>query len=494
MKTRLSATLAATLLLAASLLSCAEPADVSDIQTNAPDNTPDTVAETEAVSKRPACNLPENLDFGGAAFHTIAFSWQGYLYYFFADEENGDIMNDAIYARTRAIEERLNVDLQHTLLESTAITEVPNTVKPTVLAGDDVYQQVLFHCIEGVSSFASQGYLYNLDEMPHIDINAEWWNKEQMDALRLGENTYFAVNDYMLPCPYIVYFSKDMVNDLEFEDPYQLVYDGRWTLDVFTQMARTVVSDLDGNGKMEGEYDRFGVTASEVSKYNSFVTGADQFITEKTSDGQITLAINTEKMLHIVEMFADLAKQDVCFMPQSEYEGYHLTLDTGRLLFDLETLTWAEKMRDYTVEFGFLPYPKYDEAQENYRSLDWGGLMGIPLSITDPELVGAVLELQAYESGNSVLPTYYDTVLTGKLARDENAVKMLDIVFDTICYEPGGNYFGFSGGFSDLFFALSSLSLTQKSADFASYYARQEKTALKTIEKFYQSLNDVELQ
>ena len=102
MKTRLSAALAATLLLAASLLSCAEPADVSDIQTNAPDNTPDTVAETEAVSKRPACNLPENLDFGGAAFHTIAFSWQGYLYYFFADEENGDIMNDAIYARTRA--------------------------------------------------------------------------------------------------------------------------------------------------------------------------------------------------------------------------------------------------------------------------------------------------------------------------------------------------------------------------------------------------------
>ena len=86
------------------------------------------------------------------------------------------------------------------------------------------------------------------------------------------------------------------------------------------------------------------------------------------------------------------------------------------------------------------------------------------------------------------------TVLTGKLARDENAVKMLDIVFDTICYEPGGNYFGFSGGFSELFFALSNLSLTQKSADFASFYAKQEKAALSTIEKFYNSLNEVEIQ
>ncbi|MBE6659313.1 MAG: hypothetical protein E7604_12850, partial [Ruminococcaceae bacterium] len=92
MKSRCSAALAATLLLAVSLLSCADPADTTDIQTNAPDNTPDTVAETEAANKRPACGLPENLDFGGASFHTIAFSWQGYRYYFFADEENGDIM------------------------------------------------------------------------------------------------------------------------------------------------------------------------------------------------------------------------------------------------------------------------------------------------------------------------------------------------------------------------------------------------------------------
>ena len=64
---------------------------------------------------------------------------------------------------------------------------------------------------------------------------------------------------------------------------------------------------------------------------------------------------------------------------------------------------------------------------------------------------------------------------------------MLDIVFDTICYEPGGNYFGFSGGFSDLFFALSNLSLTQKSADFASFYAKQEKS----VSKHYQKVLDI---
>ena len=85
-------------------------------------------------------------------------------------------------------------------------------------------------------------------------------------------------------------------------------------------------------------------------------------------------------------------------------------------------------MRDYTVEFGFLPYPKYDEAQKDYISLDWGGLLSVPHSVSNPDMVGAAMELLAWESSTAVIPTYYDTVLTGKLARDDDAIKMMDIL------------------------------------------------------------------
>ena len=167
-------------------------------------------------------------------------------------------------------------------------------------------------------------------------------------------------------------------------------------------------------------------------------------------------------------------------------------MDSDRLLFHLDTLSDAERMRSYEVEFGFLPYPKYDEAQESYLSLDWGGLMGVPTTITDPECVGAVLELLAYESSNTVIPAYYDTVLTGKLTRDEDAKKMLDIIFDTICYEVGGNYFGFDNGFRELFYVLSELSVKKQSDAFASYYEKSSKQAVKLIDKFYSSLSNTE--
>ena len=69
---------------------------------------------------------------------------------------------------------------------------------------------------------------------------------------------------------------------------------------------------------------------------------------------------------------------------------------------------------------------------------------------------------------------------------------MMDILFDTITYEIGGNYFGFSGGFSSLFYTLGSEVVANKKADFASFYARNEKSAAGTIKSFYKQLEKAE--
>ena len=164
----------------------------------------------------------------------------------------------------------------------------------------------------------------------------------------------------------------------------------------------------------------------------------------------------------------------------------------GQGLFIDMPVFYLETLRAMDTDFGLIPYPKYDEAQKDYISLDWGGLLSVPCTITNPELVGAAMELLAWESANEVLPTYYDIVLTGKLSRDDDAVKMLDILFDTITYEIGGNYFGFSTGFTDLFYALPRLAIEKKSSDFSSFYEKLEKNSNKNIEKFYTALENTE--
>ena len=287
----------------------------------------------------------------------------------------------------------------------------------------------------------------------------------------------------MVPYPFIIYFNQEIVEALDLTNPYESVQAGTWTLDVFAGMAKAAISDLNGDGVIDYQNDRLGIASTETSKYVSFLPAVEQFITDRDKDGRIYLSMNTEKTQQVIEIFHELNTSDVCYVTWNVNEP-QLQMETGRVLFYMNGPDELERLRDCDVNFGFVPYPKWDETQKEYRSMDFGGLMCVPTTISDPEMVGAVLELLAWDSENNVVPTYYNTLLEGKFAQDETAASMLRLIFDSICYEVGGNYFGFSAGCGDLFFAVSNVAFRNNSSDFASFYAKNEKSANKTIETF----------
>lgn len=290
----------------------------------------------------------------------------------------------------------------------------------------------------------------------------------------------------MIPCPYAIYFNKDIVADFNLDNPYELVYNKQWTVDKFIEMATAATTDSNGDGKFTTD-DIRGVCTEENSKYISFMTGAGQFMMEKNAEGKVELCMNTDKMMTLIEKFAAFAKVTGAIADDNS-----MSITDGNLLFELHTIAHAVNFRESECDIGILPYPMYDENQEDYISLDWGGLMCIPTTIRNPKLVGATLELLAYESGNEVIPTYYDILLEGILARDTDTIAMLDILFDTIAYEPGGNYFGFEGGFTDYFYVIPRLAIRDKSTDFASWDKKLNKQATKLLERFYTNLDKVE--
>ena len=466
----------------------AREGDAGAVTADAADAAADPAAVEEDEYVRPSHNVPPS-DFGGASFTAAYPEWQGYRWYFFADEQTGDGMNDAIFDRKIRVEDAINVKIGQE--NCGYIADVVSAVRKTVQAGDDTYQMGLFHCIQGISEMVTGNVLYNLDDLPNLDITAEWWNRDMMDRLRLGSKTIYGISDYMIPCPYAIFFNKDIISQFQLDDPYGLVYEGEWTLDRYLSLSMDVMQDQNGDGRFDDD-DIAGMVAEETSKYTSFVTGCDQYLTARDDDGRVTLAVNTDKMFAIVEKFYAAANtKGVVQFPPSDKECVGMYAK-GNILFCLDTIASAVEFRDIDFGVGILPYPKFDSQQENYISLDWGGLMGVPATIRDPEMVGAVIELLAYESADTVIPAYYDVLLSGKLARDTDTVAMISLLFDTITYEIGGNYFGFSGGFNALFYTVGNEVVTNKNADFASFYAKNEKTALATIKNFYKALDKAE--
>ena len=476
------------LLLAAMLLTtaaCGNGETDKETESAQAETTTGTAGTTETETEPARTHNVPALRFDGAGFLIAYPDWQGYPHYFFADEETGDAMNDAIWTRTVRVEEALSVDIDEENCGS--ITDVSSKVRQTVAAGEDAYQLALLHCIYGVTEMLTGGgYLYDFRNLPYVDTAADWWNQRMMEVLSVNGHDYFGISDYMIPCPYAIYFNQDMIEKNNMDDPYTLVYEGAWTVDKMISMAESALRDVNGDGVMD-ENDVWGMSANEISKYVAFQYGADQFLTGRGENGSVTLVQNTEKMLSLVEKLQSYVTQNgAVYTPKTdEYTLVDPLLMNGHLLFLLSPISHAVAFRESEAAIGILPYPKFDEAQADYVSLDWGGLMGVPKSIGDPEMVGAVVELLAFESADTVIPAYYDVLLAGKIARDKDTVAMMDILFDTIAYDVGMNYFGASGPMSDLFYTLGRLVFTQKSADYASWYAKNESGALKAIDKFY---------
>ena len=111
----------------------------------------------------------------------------------------------------------------------------------------------------------------------------------------------------------------------------------------------------------------------------------------------------------------------------------------SQLTFAEVDILSSESYRDMKDDFGIIPCPKYDETVEGYPSLVDAAcnLFVVPVSVSDADRASAVLEALAYYGWKDVLPAYYDVALSVKFARDDDSVKMLDIIRDNRSFDIG---------------------------------------------------------
>ena len=97
-------------------------------------------------------------------------------------------------------------------------------------------------------------------------------------------------------------------------------------------------------------------------------------------------------------------------------------------------------MREYEVDFGIVPLPKYDKTQGDYMSNVYGlgvPLTCVPITNTDMEGTGMLMEALSFEGYKSVIPVFYENILKTKSARDNESEDMIDYIFENLYYDMG---------------------------------------------------------
>lgn len=157
-----------------------------------------------------------------------------------------------------------------------------------------------------------------------------------------------------------------------------------------------------------------------------------------------------------------------------------------RLLFNVRLISDAFYLRNMESDFGFLPIPKYNEDQEEYYS--WVTfnvqLPVLPISITDTERSGLIMEAMAFESLTLREP-FYEYMLGGKIARDSNDVNMLELIVSSKYYDFDGANFG--AGIQSGIFSMMEKNLIRGELTIASDWAKLKTNAEAKLVKFIAS-------
>lgn len=81
--------------------------------------------------------------------------------------------------------------------------------------------------------------------------------------------------------------------------------------------------------------------------------------------------------------------------------------------------------------------PKYDESQEDYRVNCASGLHAIPASTTSYEESGMIFEFLAIHSHLNLAPTFYETILGGRLSEYPEDYEMLMLMHSKKYFDLG---------------------------------------------------------
>jgi hypothetical protein len=91
-----------------------------------------------------------------------------------------------------------------------------------------------------------------------------------------------------------------------------------------------------------------------------------------------------------------------------------------------------ESLRNMESVYVVFPYPKYDEAQENYISRTFDTLFSMVYNnVEDPDMIGAVLEAMSAYGYQHLIPALIETSLQKKYNNDPRNVKNIQLCFDT---------------------------------------------------------------
>ncbi len=490
--TRILSAFLAALMLAGSLASCANGSDNED--------TNDITTSANEGETALADNLPE-LNYNNGEITIICRDMEGWTRgEIWVDSLTSEPVNDAVFERNRAVEERLNIQINCILDKDAYSYTVPDKVSTAVKAGTSEYD------LMGAAAYATanhslSGIFVNLRSTEYLDFEQPWWTQGFNEAMTYNDMQFMATGSMLLSIyrfAFVTVFNKALFKDANQPNLYDTVEDGQWTLD--KQASLVPLFHRDNGNDTEADGDIYGLISNDVISVDPYWSSCEVDILGKDGDGALTLTFDSAKLFDVAEKVLNLYYNTDGGVYVIPYAANDSEQDTIRNMFAegysaMATLRILElentAMRNMEQAYGVVPMPKFDENQKEYHTLlhDQFTVVAIPTTVKGERLdmVSAFMEAMGSTSYKIVKPVYYEETLRTKIAQDPQSALMMDLVTEGIYIDAGIIYTNAIDSFHSGFRSL----VQAKNNDAVSRYQKITKSAEKKLTALVQKLDKI---
>ena len=430
------------------LMACADKSDSKPVDTSAPEENP--------------LEKLDGLDFGGTKVNFIVAAADGDSYHtrsiYVDDTESEDPVDIEILKRNSAIEQDLNVIIN---LVDDKDQNLSTQIKAQLDAGTDQYDVIGARQYDDIQ-LALTGDIMDINRLgdfnaDYIQWKNEYWGTSYIEALSFGNKVYWLAGDICLRYMggyYAFFVNSGLYNDLLYEkygDIYDIVNEGNWTYDKLIEMIPMCYKDINSNERVDVNGDLLGLALPCWDNINGMSISAGVIYTGHDADNMPYCAINTKNntLFDFMGKCYELINTKGVYDYGADYRSAMNYFASGNAVFVAGRLNQAELyLGDMEADYYVLPCPKLNDRQSSYYTAvhDAINIYGINIGSSQYGAAAATLEEMAYLSYVNVRPVYFESVLKYKYTRESQAVKMIQMMHDTVYTD-----FVFIWQFSDRF-------------------------------------------
>lgn len=415
-----------------------------------PDTEKPTETEQESAEPSILVTLPTT-DLKGEEFVIMGFSGTDLVIY--DADQTGTKVGEVSFARTAFVNRLLNTEIRMNVLSNP--TKTYDTIVQNHLGGGSDFMLAMPHPTEGMAATLTGGYCADLLSVQNLSLDGTWYHQTQVENYQTNGKLYLISSDFTVAGEGIMalVFHKGLYSTLGGGlDLYQTVKDGDWTLDVFLEE----VKKLDATGKTDEQtHGTYAMAVNRASWEGSLMYASDIQTVRRDSENQYVLNINqsnvTSKIDKLLEVVYELAHDTPTVyytdrpyynvdLPNSDFLSMFLGQRVVFMPWDVGSQYGL--LRERSFEIGYLPLPKYDVYQTEYRTICAAGMTVIPsvLPAEKREQSATVLEALARYSYLYTRPAFFSTVIGGRLSEGPADYDMLALIQDSKYYDIGNAF------------------------------------------------------